>query len=143
MDKCQKYNMSKGNKIKFVVIGTGHIGKRHAEMIERNEEAELVALIDILPKEKLKLDTFDVPLFPTLEAFFASGIEADVVNICTPNGYHSGLALLALEHKKHVVIEKPMALSKAEAEKVIFKALHAHRQVFCVMQNRYSPPSVC
>jgi UDP-N-acetyl-2-amino-2-deoxyglucuronate dehydrogenase len=134
--------LSQGEKIKFVVVGTGHIGKRHAEMIQRNEEAELVALIDILPKGKLNLEKFNVPLFDSLEAFFASGIESDVVNICTPNGFHSAMALKALENKKHVVIEKPMALSKAEAEKVIFKALHAHRQVFCVMQNRYSPPSV-
>lgn len=128
-------------KIKFVVAGTGHIGKRHAEMVQRNEEAELVALIDILPKEKLNLEKFNVPLFTSLEAFFASGIESDVVNICTPNGYHAEMALKALEHKKHVVIEKPMALTKADAEKVIFKALNVHRQVFCVMQNRYSPPS--
>jgi len=41
-----------------------------------------------------------------------------------------------------VVIEKPMALSKSGCEKIIFKALQKHKQVFCVMQNRYSPPSV-
>jgi predicted dehydrogenase len=40
------------------------------------------------------------------------------------------------------VVEKPIALSKLDAEKVIFKALHAHKHVFAVMQNRYSPPSV-
>jgi UDP-N-acetyl-2-amino-2-deoxyglucuronate dehydrogenase len=129
-------------KIRFVIIGTGHIGKRHAEMIERNPEAELVGLIDTLPKESLNLEKFNVPFFNSLKSFFDSGIAVDVVNICTPNGYHASLALLALEHKKHVVIEKPMALNKADAEKVIFKALHANRQVFCVMQNRYSPPSV-
>jgi UDP-N-acetyl-2-amino-2-deoxyglucuronate dehydrogenase len=48
---------------------------------------------------------------------------------------------LALEHKMHVVVEKPMALTKKECESVIFKALQVHKHVFCVMQNRYSPPS--
>ena len=38
-------------KIKFAVIGCGHIGKRHAEMISRNEESELVALIDVKKKK--------------------------------------------------------------------------------------------
>ena len=39
-------------KIKFAVIGCGHIGKRHAEMISRNEESELLALVDIKPAEQ-------------------------------------------------------------------------------------------
>ncbi|MGU4174472.1 Gfo/Idh/MocA family oxidoreductase, partial [Pseudomonas aeruginosa] len=39
------------SKIKFAVVGCGHIGKRHAEMIQRNEESELVALIDIRSRE--------------------------------------------------------------------------------------------
>ena len=41
--------------IKFAVIGQGHIGKRHAEMIRRNPESELIAVCDVLPKEKLGL----------------------------------------------------------------------------------------
>ena len=44
-------------KIKFGVIGQGHIGKRHAEMVRRNPNCELVAVCDILPKEKLGLET--------------------------------------------------------------------------------------
>jgi UDP-N-acetyl-2-amino-2-deoxyglucuronate dehydrogenase len=46
-----------------------------------------------------------------------------------------------LEHSKHVVCEKPMALKKSECEELIYKSLQMHKQVFCVMQNRYSPPS--
>jgi predicted dehydrogenase len=52
------------------------------------------------------------------------------------------MAIKALEKDLHVVIEKPMALTKTDAEKVVFKSLEKHRSVFCVMQNRYSPPSV-
>lgn len=44
-------------KIKFGVIGQGHIGKRHAEMVRRNPNCELVAVCDVAPKEKLGLDT--------------------------------------------------------------------------------------
>jgi predicted dehydrogenase len=68
--------------------------------------------------------------------------EIDVVNICTPNGLHAEQSLLALDYNKHVVCEKPMALAKTDCEKIIYKALQMHKQVFCVMQNRYSPPSV-
>lgn len=133
--------MSK-SKQKFAVIGCGHIGKRHAEMIKRNPEAELVALCDILPPETLKVEHFNVPVYSSLSEMLTKHSDIDIVNIATPNGFHCAHALEALEFRKHVVIEKPMALSKADAEKVIFKALQVHRQVFAVMQNRYSPPSV-
>ena len=129
-------------KVKFAVIGCGHIGKRHAEMIARNEEAVLVALIDVKGKEELNIEQYNVPLFSSLSEFFKSGIAVDVINVATPNGFHAQHALECLEANKHVVIEKPMALSKIDAEKVIYKALHVHKHVFAVMQNRYSPPSV-
>lgn len=129
-------------KVKFAVVGCGHIGKRHAEMIMRNPEAELVGLVDVLPAKQVNAEQFEVPFFSSIEELLASDLEIDVINIASPNGFHAEHALKALEARKHVVVEKPMALSKADAEKVIFKALQVHRQIFAVMQNRYSPPSV-
>jgi predicted dehydrogenase len=133
--------MSETKKIKFAVIGSGHIGKRHGEMIRRNPESELVAMCDVKDKSDLGLDEFNVPLLSSAQALFNSDIEFDVVSVCTPNGLHAEHTLMALENKKHVVIEKPMALNVADCEKIIFKALQVSRHVFCVMQNRYSPPS--
>lgn len=129
-------------KVKFAVVGCGHIGKRHAEMVKRNAESELVALIDVKDKTQLGIESYEVPFFNTLADFLTSGIDVDVINIASPNGFHAEQALQALEARKHIVIEKPMALNKQDAEKVIYKALHVHKQVFAVMQNRYSPPSV-
>lgn len=130
------------DKIKFAVIGCGHIGKRHAEMIQRNKEAELVALCDIKQKRELEIENYKVPFFSSLNDLLSSNINFDVVNICTPNGLHAEQSLKSLDYKKHVVCEKPMSLTKASAEAVIFKALQVSRYVFVVMQNRYSPPSV-
>lgn len=129
-------------KIKFAVVGCGHIGKRHAEMVNRNEECELVALVDVKDKAQLGIEQYDVPFFSSLEDFLASGIEADVVNIATPNGFHFDQAYKVIASGKHVVVEKPMTLNKQHAEKLIFEALHKHKHIFAVMQNRYSPPSV-
>ena len=128
--------------IKFAVVGLGHIGKRHATMVQEHPEAELVALVDVMSKEDLGLSDLDVPLFPDVESMLSAGIDLDVVNICTANGLHSAQALKALEHKKHVVVEKPLGLYTANCEQVISTALNVSRQVFCVMQNRYSPPSI-
>ena len=60
--------MSKQEKIKFAVIGMGHIGKRHAEMILRNEESELSAICDIRPIEDLALDKYNVPFYNSIES---------------------------------------------------------------------------
>ena len=68
--------------------------------------------------------------------------DVDVVNVCTPNGLHAEHSLIAIRNNKHVVVEKPMALKRADCEKMIHKALQANKHIFCVMQNRYSPPSV-
>ena len=131
----------KDRPIKFAVIGCGHIGKRHAEMIKRNPECELVAMSDILPQAELKLDAFNVPYFTSVDQMLNGTIDIDVVCVCSPNGLHAEHSLKALETKRHIVCEKPMALTKADCEKIIFKALQVSRHVFCVMQNRYSPPS--
>jgi len=128
--------------IKFAVIGQGHIGKRHAEMIRLNPESELVAVCDVLSKEQLGLADITETYFTSIEDLLASDLKIDVVNICTPNGYHADYAIKALQAKKHVVLEKPIALSKNDAEKILFKSLEMSHHVFSVMQNRYSPPSV-
>lgn len=130
------------NKIKFAVVGQGHIGKRHAEMVRRNPGCELVAVCDLLPKEQLGLDNLEEKYYNSLDDLLKAHPEVEVINVCTPNGLHSEHALKALDHNKHVVVEKPMALSKADCEKIIYSALHHHKTVFCVMQNRYSPPSI-
>ena len=134
--------INESDKVKFVVIGCGHIGKRHATMALNNDESELVALCDIRPKSELGLENFkDVPFFSSIEELLAAELDFDVANICTPNGLHSDQAIAALDKNKHIVVEKPIGLSKAKCESVIYKALRNHQHVFAVMQNRYSPPS--
>lgn len=128
--------------IKFAVVGQGHIGKRHAEMIRRNPDTELVAVCDVLSPQELGLDNIEEQFFQSFDELIQSGLDFDVINICTPNGFHAEYAIRALEAKKHVVLEKPIALTKADAEKILYKSLKMSRHVFSVMQNRYSPPSV-
>lgn len=128
--------------VRFAVLGYGRIGKRHAETIADNREAHLAAVCDVLPASMLENLPPDISFFHALDDLLRSDCEVDVVNICTPNGLHAEQAIQVLEARKHVVIEKPMALTKLDCERVIHKALNVSRQVFCVMQNRYSPPAI-
>ena len=130
------------SKIKFAVVGQGHIGKRHAEMLRRNPETELVALCDILPKEKLGLNDCREEFYYSIDELIKSHPELDVIDVCTPNGLHAEHTIKSLEAKKHVVCEKPMALTKAECEQMIHKSMQMQKNIFVVKQNRYSPPSI-
>lgn len=129
-------------EIKFGIIGLGHIGKRHAEMIQRHPEAKLSAICDISSLEDLGLNISDTPYYSSVDEMLAQQKDLDAVVVASPNGLHAEHALKCLESQKHVVVEKPMTLTKADAEKVIYKALNVHKQLFVVMQNRYSPPNI-
>ncbi|MDR1782819.1 MAG: Gfo/Idh/MocA family oxidoreductase [Dysgonamonadaceae bacterium] len=138
------------DKIKFAVVGCGHIGKRHIEMISRNPEAELVAVCDVAFCPIIEPLTGDsrlrgndkVSVFSSLDALLSSNIPFDALNICTPNGLHAPMAIAAIEAGHHVVVEKPMALTSEDAGQILSTAERYGKKVFCVMQNRYSPPSV-
>lgn len=129
------------SKIKFAVLGYGHIGRKHAIMVDGNPDCELVAVVDPNEEARERAKEFGAPVFADIDDYIASGIHADVVNVCTPNGSHSRMASKALDQKSHVIVEKPMALTKADCEEVIYKSLQAGKNVFCVKQNRYSPSS--
>ncbi|NNC84747.1 MAG: Gfo/Idh/MocA family oxidoreductase [Bacteroidia bacterium] len=131
--------MGEKEKVKFAVVGVGKIGLRHAELITRNAEAELVACCDV--KDSIDMEG-TIPYFNTIDDLLKSDLDIDVINVCSPNGLHAEHCLKALNAEKHVVCEKPFALTKAECEKVLSKALQVSKHVFGVMQNRYSPPSV-
>lgn len=135
--------MTEKKKIRFAVIGQGHIGKRHAEMIRRNPDCQLIAVCDIKDPKTLGLENIEEAFYSSIDELLEKEkTNVDVINICVPNGLHFSFSMKALENRKHVVVEKPMALNKTDAEAIIFKSLEVSRNVFCVMQNRYSPPSV-
>jgi predicted dehydrogenase len=128
-------------QLKFGVVGAGHIGKRHMEMIRRNPAFHLVAFADIRDKEACGVED-DIPRHASLQDMINVHSDLDVICVCTPNGCHAEQAILALEADCHVVIEKPMALNRQDGEGILHCALSRGKQVFCVMQNRYSPPSI-
>lgn len=129
--------------VKFAVVGCGHIGKRHADMISENPGAQLVAVADIeASKAEDIAHARNVPSFYSITDMLSADIAIDVVNVCTPNGLHAEQSSLAIDRGCHVVCEKPMGLNKTNCEDLIYRALKQNKHVFVVMQNRYSPPAI-
>lgn len=124
--------------IKFAIIGLGNIGKRHAEHILQQPNAELVAICD---SDKAKAGLFDLPFYADIEALLANS-KAEVLCVCTPNYLHERHSIAALHAGWHVVVEKPMALSTVECDRMIAASQQANKIIFAVKQNRYNPPVV-
>lgn len=130
------------NPVTFAVIGCGHIGKRHINLIQSMEGITLNAVCDSNSALSSLSESYKVPFFLNLQSLLESTIPFDVLSIATPNGFHVKHAVQGLNAGKHVIIEKPMALTTKECYEIQQAASQNDKRVFCVMQNRYSPSAI-
>ncbi|MEX0723744.1 MAG: Gfo/Idh/MocA family oxidoreductase [Gracilimonas sp.] len=133
------------NHTKFSVIGFGRIGKRHAKIIQEYEFSNLISVTEVDADQFSAKDelSIEAQMYSSIEEFLKKDANlSDVVCICTPNGFHTEYAVKLLNAGYHVVIEKPMGLSKEGCLEVIGAQEASGKRVFVVKQNRYSPPSV-
>jgi predicted dehydrogenase len=128
-------------KIRFGVIGLGHIGKRHAQILAAMPRVELVAICDPCLREADRLAFSTAQCFTEESEFWTMATDLEVVCIATPNGLHARQAKQALLAGCHVVIEKPMTLDSSSARELLDLAKALNKQIFPVMQNRFSPPA--
>src|SRR5690606_87062 len=127
------------NKVRFLIIGFGNIGRRHAEHIINNPDTELVGVCDIDPSVKAHVPE-GMPFYSGLREMLRMATSADVLSVCTPNYLHEPHAIAGMKAGWHVVVEKPMALSVSECDRMIETANATGKTIFAVKQNRYNPP---
>ncbi|MDR9487298.1 Gfo/Idh/MocA family oxidoreductase [Salibacter sp.] len=125
--------------IRFGIMGCGYIAQRHLKHIIDHPGATAVGLYDTFNDAAQSLENeYQVPCYTSLDAFLGS--DCDMVVICTPNGTHADLAIKAMKAGKHVLVEKPMATSVQDAQKMVDTAKELNRFLYVVKQNRYNPP---
>ncbi len=135
-------------KMKFAIIGCGRIALKHVEgIINNNEEAELVATCDLLEelaikkanKYKNEIESInEIKVYIDYKKMIDE-IDIDVVTIATESGYHAEIAMYCMNKGKHVIVEKPMALSTTDAEKMIECARDNTVKLCISHQNRFNP----
>lgn len=105
------------SKIKIGIIGTGSISEQHIEAYLNNKNVELYAFCD-LNEERLKYmaDKYNITRTFTDMNEMLSLPEIDAVSVCTWNSAHAPCTIAALNAGKHVLCEKPMSVSKADAQ---------------------------
>jgi len=127
-------------KIKIGIIGCGHIGKRHAAVIDNALGAELAGFCDIEISQAQELtQLYDAKqVFTDYHELIKS--DLDVISICTPHYLHKQMTIDALNAGKDVVVEKPMALSTKDAEEMTALAEKLNRKLYVIKQNRFNVP---
>lgn len=120
------------------IIGLGNIGIRHKKKIAENVNCKLVAVSDTR-MERLALAEEGIEQFVDYKDLLKVE-EIDVIAVCTPNHLHAEMTIAALNAKKHVICEKPMALTTFDCKQMIAASLQNDRKLFIVKQNRYNPP---
>ncbi|MCU0649533.1 MAG: Gfo/Idh/MocA family oxidoreductase [Gemmatimonadaceae bacterium] len=128
------------SNVRFALVGCGRISRNHFESLVRLEGAELSAVCDIVPERAQAAgDEYGVPWFTSYEEMLRVA-ACDAVIIATPSGLHPQHGVLAARAGKHVITEKPMAISLAGADALVQACDDAGVRLFVVKQNRLNPP---
>ena len=126
------------------VIGTGAIAQVvHLPTLTQLPGVKIVSLCDVdTAKGQALANRFGIPRVCPAEADVFADPEVDGVVICAPSLQHEPLSIAALEAGKHVLVEKPLALTSAGAARVVAAAEKADRTLMVAMNNRYRPDVV-
>jgi predicted dehydrogenase len=125
--------------INFAIVGMGHIANKHIEAIQNAEGAQLFAICDTNSERLNMIQDEHVKKYTDLEKMLGDNKEIDVVSICVPSGLHARLTKIVAEHKRHIIVEKPMSLKLEDAEQMIQYASENNVKLAVVHPNRFRP----
>jgi UDP-N-acetyl-2-amino-2-deoxyglucuronate dehydrogenase len=136
------------SKLRFAILGCGRISYKHIEaLINNKNDAELVAVCDIIEEKAIErkkqyeqaMEDSNIKVYADYYEMLKNE-DIDIVTIATESGYHAKHAVDCLNFDTHVLIEKPMALSIEDADKIIELAKEKGKKVCVSHQNRFNPP---
>lgn len=127
--------------INFAIIGCGRIAPRHAQSLNQLAgSAKLVAAVDIIESRAVHLAKEYGAEAQTDYRCILERKDIDAVSICTPSGLHAQIGIEAAQAGKHVLMEKPIALTLEGADALIKAGEQAGVKLAVVLQNRFNPP---
>jgi UDP-N-acetyl-2-amino-2-deoxyglucuronate dehydrogenase len=128
------------SELGFGIIGCGRVAPRHAQSILEISNAELIAVADeILSRAENFQNEFKAEPYTDYHDLLARD-DIDVVNVCVPSGLHKQVVFDVVAAGKHVIVEKPIALSTSDANEMIQVAEDAGVKLCVILQNRYNAP---
>lgn len=133
--------MTKNNKspLTFALLGCGMAAGIHADAINKLEGATLKGVFDPnVTSRQVFSEKYDISPYNSFDELL-NDTDIDVVCVCTPSFLHAENTIAALNHGKHVVVEKPMAMNVQDADKIIKASRDTGKLVTVISQIRFSP----
>jgi UDP-N-acetyl-2-amino-2-deoxyglucuronate dehydrogenase len=130
--------------LNIALVGCGRIAKRHSELLGANciQDAKLIAVCDQnIDKAKKIATTYNVPYYDDMDIMMNKE-NVDVVVVLTESGNHANHVVNLAKYGKHIIVEKPMALTLEDADTMIKACDRAGVKLFVVKQNRFNVPVV-
>lgn len=130
--------------LNIALVGCGRIAQRHSELLGLGQikNARLSAVCDIVPeKAKAIGEKFGVPYYSDMHGMMQSE-NIDVVTVLTESGNHATHVTSLAQYGKHIIVEKPMALTLADADAMISACDGAGIKLFVIKQNRFNVPVI-
>ena len=132
--------MSGERSFHLALVGCGRISRNHFEALARIDGLTLSAVCDVVPERaRAAGEQWGVPWFASYDEMLEKA-ESDAVAICTPSGLHPQHGIAAARAGKHVISEKPMAITLSAADDLVQACDAAGVHLFVVKQNRLNPP---
>lgn len=132
----------KKRKLRIGMIGAGGISRIHCEGWTRLDDCELLAITDIVPDAAARrAEEFNIANVDATARRLLGRKDIDVVDIVTPNRFHKPCTVSALRAGKHVLCEKPLALTPREVDAMIAAAKKSKRKLMCAQHQRFMDSS--
>lgn len=128
------------NPLRFGIIGCGKIARKHIAVLAELKGAEVSAVCDIDSRRaEGTAHKIGATVYPDAEALLSDD-TVDVVDILAPSDLHAEIGIAAARSGKHVVVEKPLAMSLSEADRLIDECGRHGVKLFEIKQNRCNVP---
>ena len=130
--------------LKFALVGCGRIAKRHSDLLGMGQ-IKGATLVSVCDKQEQKAkaigERFNVPYYTDMDEMMQKE-SIDVVSVLTESGNHAKHVINLAKYAKHIVVEKPMALTIDDADEMIRACAKNNCKLFVVKQNRFNLPIV-
>jgi len=133
----------KTRKLRVGMIGAGGISRVHCEGWSKLADCQVVAIMDIRQEAaRQRAEQFQIPSVEATARRLIARKDIDAIDVVVPNKFHEPYTVAALQAGKHVLCEKPLALTARQVDAMIAAAEKSRKKLMCAQHERFAASSI-